>query len=444
MFDNSFIENSIFLPPNIIGDNYNLIDYIGINDKINEINLIQYVIDICSKNGGGTVIIPKGSWDSKSIHLRSNIRLHIEENATINFVKDYNAYLPTVFTRWEGMECYNYSPLIYANNCNNIAITGKGTLNGNGQFWWHWKSLQQSTANKLCYAQLNGINVKDRLYGTEKDALRPSFIQPINCNNILIEGISIKNSPQWNIHPVYCENVIIRDVKIFSDGPNTDGLNPDSCKNVLIENCFFSTGDDCIAINAGMNEDGWRVNKPCENIIIRNCQMKNGHGAIVIGSGISGGVKNVYAHNCKVTGGMQGIRLKSMRGRGGYVDNVLIEDISIDNISDQAIQINMFYEFTTVEPKSNTPSDFRNIYIRNIKGNNEKESEAIRIVGLPEHKIENIDIKNIDITAKYPIICKNISNLNLTNIKIKSTSSQKAIFENIDNQNCSNIDVIYC
>lgn len=378
---------------------------------------IAMAINVCSQNGGGDIVISKGRWQSGAIHLKSNIHLHLEDGAEIEFSDQFEDYLPTVFTRWEGMECYNYSPLIYVNNCENISVTGKGKLIGNGQVWWDWKKTQQKAANELCYAEYNGIEVKDRIYGTEKDALRPSFIQPINCKNVLLEGFEIIDGPQWTIHPVYCENVTVRNVTVSTHGPNTDGLNPDSCKNVLIDSCTFNTGDDCIAINSGMNEDGWRVRRPCENIEIKNCTMNGGHGGIVIGSAMSGGVKNVYAHNCKINGTMQGIRLKSMRGRGGSVDNVRFEDIEINNTSDQAIQINMFYEFSTVVPKTKTPSDFRNIEIRNIIGKN--NNTAIQIKGLPEHKLKNITLENINLTSENAMICENVENMKINNVDIR-------------------------
>lgn len=227
---------------------------------------------------------------------------------------------------------------------------------GNGQHWWHWKQLQQDAANRLCFAENDGIPVERRVFGTEQDALRPSFIQPIRCRQVLIEGITVSDGPQWTLHPVYSENVIIRGVHVITNGHNTDGLNPDSCRNVLIEDSIFETGDDCIAINSGMNEDGWRVNKPCENIVIRNCTMKEGHGGLVIGSGMSGGVRNIYAHNCKIAGGDRGIRIKSMRGRGGYIEDVWFENIEIRDVREEAVQINMFYEYSTVVPRTDTPA----------------------------------------------------------------------------------------
>lgn len=391
------------------------------NFNIKDFNTIQDAVNACSENGG-VVTIPKGEWKSGAIHLKSNVTLHLEDGAVIIFSEKPSDYLPVVFTRWEGTECYNYSPLIYAKDCENIAITGKGTLIGSGQAWWDWKNLQGSAAEELCYAEFHNIPPKKRIFGTEKSALRPSFIQPINCKNVLLEDFTIKDGSQWTIHPVYCENVVVRNVTVSSHGPNTDGLNPDSCKNVLIEGCTFDTGDDCIAINSGINEDGWRVNKPCENVEIRNCTMTGGHGAVVIGSAMSGGVKNVYAHDCKINGTMQGIRLKSMRGRGGYVDNVKFENMQIDNVTEQAIQINMFYEYSTVMPKSNVPSEFRNIEIRNISGENNKT--GIQIKGLPEKRLRNITLENISLTAENAFICSDVENISIKNVTIRDIKTE--------------------
>lgn len=383
---------------------------------------IQAAVDACANAGGGTIFISAGDWETKPIHLKSRIHLYVEEGANIWFSKKFCEYLPPVFTRWEGMECYNYSPLIYARDCTDIAVTGGGTLFGNGQVWWHWKGLQQSAATELCYAQSRGIDVEKRRYGTEEAALRPSFIQPVGCKNVLIEGITIKDGPQWTIHPVYCENVAVRNVTVETSGPNTDGMNPDSCKNVLIEGCVFNTGDDCIAINSGMNEDGWRVNRPCENVEIRNCEMKGGHGGIAIGSGLSGGVKKIYAHDCKMKDTMQGIRLKSMRGRGGYVEDVAFERISVQDVTDQAIQITMFYEYTTVEPVTSTPSDFRNIRIKEVSGTS--KGCGIQIKGLPEHKLKNIDLEQIDLVAEEAFICSDVEEMTWNQVSIRKAEKK--------------------
>ncbi len=359
---------------------------------------IQEVINRCVLEGGSRVDIPEGTWISGPIHLQSNIELHLRDKAIISFSDIPEDYLPVVFTRWEGMECYNYSPLIYANGCENVSITGNGKLVGNGRNWWSWKKLQHEAANELCYAQSNGVPVEKRIYGTREAALRPSFIQFIGCKNVILKDFSIEDGPQWTIHPVYCENVTVKNVDVRTTGPNTDGLNPDSCKNVRIEECTFETGDDCIAVNSGMNEDGWRVNKTCSDISIVKCTMNGGHGAIVIGSGMSGGVENVYAADCRIKNTMQGLRIKSMRGRGGYIRNVLFENIEIENVSEEAIQVSMFYPYSTVKPVSSVPPVFEKITVRNVYGSANKQACVIR--GLEDSPIKKLVLENIDIKAK--------------------------------------------
>ncbi len=371
-------------------------------------------IDSCHEQGGGMVLVPAGTWLTGPIHLRSNINLHLEKGAVLRFSRRFADYLPVVFTRWEGVECYNYSPLIYAHDSENVGVTGDGTLDGQGDAWWHWKKLQQVAARTLYDAQFNRVPVEDRVYGTEEAALRPQFLQTVNCRRVLIEGITLLNGPMWTIHPVYCEDVLIRGVAVKSAGPNTDGVNPDSCRNVIVEDCSFSTGDDCIAINSGMNEDGWRVARPCENIVIRHCVMKEGHGAVAVGSGMSGGVRNLHVHDCRVTGGDQGIRLKSMRGRGGTVDNVLFENIHMSNLRLEAIVLTMFYGSSTASSRSNTPPVFRNIRIRNVTCEN--AGAALAVLGLPERPIERVVLENLTMSAVEGIRCQDTDDLTLTGV----------------------------
>lgn len=382
---------------------------------------IQSAIDDCAKAGGGTVIVNEGYWESGPIHISSNIHLQMEEGCTIEFSSRMEDYLPVVFTRWEGMECYNYSPLIYAKDCGNISITGKGRLIGAGEAWWHWKKLQQEAATELCYAQSNHIPVEKRIYGTREAALRPSFIQFVNCKRIIMEDFTIEEGPQWTIHPTYCEDIRIKRITINTTGPNTDGLNPDSCKNVWIEDCDFSTGDDCIAINSGMNEDGWRVARPCENVVIYQCRMKGGHGAIVIGSGMSGGVNNIYAGNCLISGTNQGIRLKSMRGRGGYVKNVWFEHMELMNILEEAVQISMFYPYSTVIPKSDVVPEFSDIHLFDISGNSKKL--ALEIRGLPEKYLKNITLDTVNLIGKEAMVCDCVEGITMRKVQIKYTEN---------------------
>ena len=382
-----------------------------------EFSSIQQAVDKCAESGGGTVYIPKGSWHSKSIHLKSHVHIQLDDEATVSFSDVPEDYLPVVFTRWEGIECYNYSPLIYARNCEDIAVTGKGRLVGNGQAWWGWKKLQQKAANELCCAQANGIAAKNRIFGTREAALRPSFIQFMECRDVVLSDFTIEDGPQWTIHPVYCEQVTVRNVKVITNGPNTDGLNPDSCTDVLIEGCDFSTGDDCIALNSGMNEDGWRVGKPCRDIVIRNCSMSGGHGALVIGSAVSGGVENVDISDCTVKNTMQGIRIKTMRGRGGYVKNASFKNIEINEVSNQAVQINSFYEFSTVKPLTDTPSELSDINIENIHGHG--ADIGIELKGLPEKPLCNISLKNIRLTADKAITMLDVGDICIDDVNIE-------------------------
>jgi polygalacturonase len=384
----------------------------------------QAVTD-CHDKGGGTIRVPEGDWLTGPIHLQSNINLHLESGALVRFSTRFEDYLPVVFTRWEGVECFNYSPLIYAIDCENIAVTGEGTFDGQGQAWWHWKQLQHPAAKELYHAQSNGISVEERIFGSENAALRPQFLQTIRCRGVLFEGVTFINGPMWTMHPVYCHNVIVRDVTVKTNGPNGDGLNPDSCRNVLVEGCSFDTGDDCIAINAGMNEDGWRVNIPCENIHIRNCTMSEGHGAISIGSGMSGGVRNLYAHDCHVTGGDQGIRLKSMRGRGGFIEQVYFENFQISGLRMEAILLNMFYGASSAESTSQTPPAFRDIHIKNVTC---KSAEAaIMVRGLPEQPIQRVILEDFDIKSRTGISCHEAIDLTLRNVSVQA--QQEPLFD---------------
>jgi polygalacturonase len=219
----------------------------------------------------------------------------------------------------------------------------------------------------------------------------------------------------WTVHPVYCENVLVQDITVRSQGPNTDGLNPDSCRNVLVQGCTFHTGDDCIAINSGMNEDGWRVARPCENVMIRDCTMTEGHGAVAIGSGMSGGVRNVYVRDCRVTGGDQGIRLKSMRGRGGLVEKVCFENIQIADVRQEAIVLNMYYGSSTAASRSDAPPTFRDIHIKDVTC--ERVGVAAAIRGLPEQPIERVLLENLHLSAVEGIRCQDTVDLTFRNVR---------------------------
>lgn len=373
-------------------------------------------IAACATAGGGRVLVPAGIWLSGPIHLKSNIELHIQKGAELRFSDRFSDYLPAVFTRWEGIECYNYSPLIYAKDCTNIAITGSGKLDGRGQRWWKWKAIQKRGAVRLYNMACKGVAVTRRVLGTEKDALRPSFIEPVNCRNVLIEGITIGSGPMWTIHPVYCDNVLIRKVNVNTRGVNNDGLVIDSTRAVLVERCYFDTGDDCVVLKSGLNEDGWRVGRPTEKVIVRYCSTKQGHGGITIGSEMSGDIRDIFVHNCEFNGTNNGIRVKSMRGRGGVVENIWIQDIKMGRISRATMTFNTFYGQSTLKPFTKTPPIVRNIHIKNIAC--EYAGRAVKIIGLPEQPIENVTLENVSIASRWGLECINVKDSNFLGVRI--------------------------
>ncbi|HYD52184.1 MAG TPA: glycoside hydrolase family 28 protein, partial [Gemmatimonadaceae bacterium] len=311
-------------------------------------------IAACHGAGGGRVVVPAGRYLTGPIHLRSNVNLHVTEGATIAFSTDPKAYLPAVFTRWEGMELMGYSPLIYAFEQENVAVTGKGTLDGQASetHWWPWKGQSRPTGptqtparNRLHEDVAAGKPVAERLYG-DGSYLRPQFIQPYRCRNVLVEDVRIINSPMWEIHPVLCTNVTVRGARVETAGPNNDGCNPESCRDVLIENCLFDTGDDCIAIKSGRNADGRRINVPSENIVIRGCRMKEGHGGVTIGSEISGGVRHVYVERCEMDSPVldRALRFKNNAARGGVLEHIYMRDVTVGQVADAVLSIDLHYE----------------------------------------------------------------------------------------------------
>lgn len=348
-------------------------------------------IDACSALGGGKIDVPAGIWLSGPIHLTNNIDLNIERGATILFSADPDDYLPVVFSRFEGIEYYNYSPPIYAKDATNVAVTGLGTVDGQGALEW-WKFGSKSI-NALYAMGDDDVPVAERIFGIKEQGLRPAFIECVNCHNVLIENIRIVNGPMWTIHPVYSDNVIVRGVDIATDpGPSTDGVAVDSSSNVLIENSTFRTGDDAIVLKSGRDKEGMRLHIPTENVIIRNNVIKEAHGAIAIGSEMSGDVRNVFAHDTTVNSVQFGFRVKATRGRGGIVENIWIEDMQMRSVSIEAIQITTDYGLPFKIDSTAIPL-FRNIHLKNISA--EKTRGTITVDGLPELPISNVSFENI-------------------------------------------------
>lgn len=389
---------------------YSIADFGAIGDSLTlNTDAINKAITTCSENGGGTVIVPAGTFLTGAIHLKSNVNLHLSDSSVLSFSINPQDYLPVVLTRWEGINCYNYSPLIYSIGTENIAITGKGLLQGNGSKtnWWPWSGGKKHgweegmNSQHLPYARpmlttynKENVPVEDRKMG-EGFYLRPQFINFINCKNVLISDLTIENSPFWIIHPTLCENVIVRGVSVNSMGPNNDGCDPESCKNVLIENCMFNTGDDCIAIKSGRDNDGRKAdNLPSENIIVRNCEMKNGHGGVVIGSEVSGGARNIFVENCTMDSPMldRAIRLKTNSNRGGYIENVYVRNVTVGEVSQSVLHINLLYDIKREGTDTLYPT-VRNVYMENVTS--QKSQYGIFIDGIEgQDCISNIQLKN--------------------------------------------------
>ncbi|MFQ6601371.1 glycoside hydrolase family 28 protein [Flavobacterium sp. C3NV] len=370
---------------------------------------------LCKKNNGGTIIVPKGIYKINGpIHFVSNVNLKIEKDAKIKFSDKPEDYLPMVLTSWEGTMLYNYSPLIYAYECSNIAITGEGTIDGEGgKTWKSFKAKEGAGKNLSRDMNHNSTPIMDRKFG-DGYFLRPQMIQFFNCRNILVENIRIENSPFWCLHLLKSQSITIRGVSYKSLNHNNDGIDPEYAKDVLIENVTFDNGDDNVAIKAGRDHEG-RANAatPSENIVIRNCNFKGLHG-VVIGSEMSAGVQNVFVENCKTVGYLKrGIYLKTNADRGGFIKNIFVRNIQLDEVED-CLYITANYHG---EGKG-FQSEISNVSFSNITCNKAMAS-GIVIQGFPDKKVRNISLNNIDIKwAKNAISSSNAENVVLNEVFI--------------------------
>jgi polygalacturonase len=386
----------------------------------------QKAIEACSGKGGGHVIVPKGRWLTGPIHLKSNIDLHLEEGAEVIFSDRPEDYLPPVFVRSGGIELYNYSPLIYARDCQNVAVTGPGTLNGNGAHWWNWKKKESKKPAEMAR---NGAPSEERRFGTRESAIRPSFVSFIGCKNVLMEGFTITSGPMWTLHPVYCENILIRRVHVDTHGPNNDGMDPDSCKNVLVEHCTFTTGDDCLVLKSGYNEDGRRVNRPTENVVMRHCSAREGHGGLVIGSEMSGGVRNVFMHDCDFDGTDHAVRIKSRIDRGGFVENVWIENVTARNLKRDVVILTMAYGSDHNGVESKHPPVFRNFHLKKITS--EGAPTAIVVQGTEESPIHDVVFEDLTITSRKGVVASHAKGFTFQNVQLQAGRGPVYLLDNV-------------
>jgi polygalacturonase len=484
-----FIQNALAqkMPivqlPKFKKDTFNIKNYGAVADGITLNTIaINKAMDACNKKGGGVVLVPIGFWLTGPIEIKSNVNLHLEANAVLQFTRDFNEY-PLIETNWEGLATYrNQSPL-YATNATNIAITGNGIVDGNGDAWrmvkkdkltaTQWKNKIESggvlsedkktwypsdKAVKGSKAKLPGVLAAGTTKAdveTYKDFLRPNLVVLTKCKKVLLEGVTFQNSPAWNLHPLMCEDLTVKNV--YAKNPwyaqNGDGIDIESCRNFLIENSTFDVGDDGICIKSGRDQEGRKRNMPTENGIIKNCVVYHAHGGFVIGSEMSGGAKNLWVSNCTFIGTDIGLRFKTTRGRGGVVENIFIDGITMKDIVAEAILFDMYYaakdpvplagekrEPPVVELKKvdETTPHFKNFFVKNIVCNGAEK--AIFIRGIPEMHIKNINLENMTLAANKGIDIQEASGVQIKNVNLilKETNpvvyvlnSDKIILDNI-------------
>lgn len=426
----------------------NILNEGGNNKGILCTQAIQKAIEKAAANGGGTIFFPAGNYLTGPIKFKSNITIYLDAGSVLKFSNNFDDYLPYVEMRYEGIMMKTFSPLFYAKDVENISIQGRGVIDGQGEAWWNEvyrietaKGPIPATKYQTMWVEQNeGIKYEAYYKRTiDKHFFRPAFFQTINCKNILIEGVTFQNSPFWTINPVFCDNVTISGITINNPhSPNTDGINPSSCRNVHISDCHISVGDDCITIKSGRDEDGRKYARPTENVTITNCTMLSGHGGVVIGSEMSGGIKKITISNCVFDGTDRGIRLKSARGRGGVVEDIRVDNIVMKNIKENAIIMDLFYDKSSKEElvSERTPI-FRNIHISNLTGTEVKKAGTIN--GISEMPVQNISFSNINIQSTEGFSINTADNIEFHDAKVTTTLGASFKIENSNNLILDNV-----
>jgi polygalacturonase len=407
--------------PEFPARDFNVLDYGAAGDgEADSLPAVRRAITACADAGGGRVVVPAGNYLLNGpIHLRSNVNLHLAEGATLLFSGQPEHFLPAVLTRWEGVILYNYSPMIYARGAENIAITGRGVIDANARREFHgWamgiSKLQYPAQERSRQMGASGTPIEDRRFGAGS-FLRPSTIQPYECRNVLIEGVTIKDAPFWVIHPTFCTNVTVRGVTVDSHLINNDGCDPDSCTDVLIEDCVFKTGDDGVALKAGRDADAWRDGRRTENVVIRNCVFQSKINALCIGSEMSAGVRHVFMEDCRVEEGESCIYFKSNADRGGAIENVRVRRVRIGQSRAGVVRFETNYHSYR---GGRAPTAYRDFVIEDVTCA-DAVNYAVFAEGTAESPIEQVILRNVSVErAREPLFLRNTTSLRLVNVRV--------------------------
>lgn len=399
----------------------------------NNSDAIAKAISACNEAGGGRVVIPSGNWVTGPIHYKSNVNLHLQEGAVLCFTDNPKDYLPAVMTSWEGMECYNYSPLIYAFDCENIALTGKGKLQPRMDTWKVWFARPKAHMDALAelYHQMSkGVPVEERRVAVGENNFRPHLIHWNRCRNVLLDGIQIEGSPFWTIHMYMCEGGVARNLNVNAHGHNNDGIDLEMTRNFLVENCTFSQGDDAVVIKSGRNQDAWRLNMPSENIVIRNCTILAGHVLLGVGSEMAGGVRNVYMHDCVAPNSVHRLMfLKTNHRRGGFIENIHMKNVKTGStLRVLEIDTDVLYQWRKIVPTyEERITKINGIYMSDVQCGSTKMIYDLK--GDERLPIQNVNMRNVHVesvsdSTNHVIHAEHITIENVTFDKLEINESQ--------------------
>lgn len=391
--------------------------------EVNNTESIAAAIHACNKAGGGKVVVPQGEWLTGPVHFKSNVNLYLAEGAVLRFTDNPDDYLPAVMTSWEGLECYNYSPLVYAYGCENVAITGSGTLSPKMDTWKVWFKRPQPhlEALKQLYTMAStDVPVERRQMAVGENHLRPHLIHFNRCKNVLLDGFKIRESPFWTIHLYMCDGGIARNLDVRAHGHNNDGIDLEMSRNFLVEDCLFDQGDDAVVIKAGRNRDAWRLNTPCENIVIRNCTILQGHTLLGIGSEMSGGIRNIYMHDCTAPNSvMRVFFLKTNHRRGGFIENIYLERVKSGNALRMfEIDTEVLYQWKDLVPTyEKRITRIEGIYMKDVECDTTKaiyELKGDERLPIKKVRIENVSAKAVTEFVKASTNAEDVVEKNIT------------------------------